>query len=480
MKQSSKHGSDAAGDGDSDTGHDEADDDVPSLKRSRSAVAVNPEEVSSDEDDIPVRSSALKRRQVFRRPSSPVQVNSDSDEEEVEEEDDSDVPRSARRRGTRLSKQPRPSLRELWEEADLAEDLEFLESSPPPAPHSRGARSSQATPKKSKKLSALEELRRRRQRQIEPSANLPVPLVDEDEDEGLEEEEDAEIVDYNGEDDVDEEDFIVEDDPDDPLGAPEMPLQFTRMGTAKAKDLFQHAVAWMVHKKLNARFRMDDEIYQLTFRKLSDEVKGLAGSKFMSSIWRPDFTRALRSRPGIIMENVGIEAMAHCEACNRKSHPATWTVRFEGKPYDPETLDELYLKDSSSSSEDDEEGSNEQRKMKARGPDYDAQGNELPPERKLFYVGVHCKANATTAHTLTHWKIHLYEWVVDYLAQKGHLAAEKIVDRDSWSDRKKEKFANRVAKGMVDDGEVKRLYRDFHHNVDDARDAKQQYGRWGH
>ena len=57
-----------------------------------------------------------------------------------------------------------------------------------------------------------------------------------------------------------------------------MPIVFTRYGSMKAKELFQFAVDWMVQKKVNRGFNMHDQIYDLTFRKLDDEVRGLANS----------------------------------------------------------------------------------------------------------------------------------------------------------------------------------------------------------
>lgn len=451
------------------------DSDLPPLISKDDATK---EDDSSDGDDTPIPPSTSKRRRLAPARSSRPRVLSDSEEDEVNEESegeaDSNHSQGVEKRDMETAEQ---SKRRRQEEEDLAEDLEFLESSPPPrASHGRGARSSQPTPKKSKKLSALEELRRRRMGNAGPSSSLPLDEEEEVDGSSAEDEEAVEIGDEYG-DNLEDDDFVVEDDPDDPIGAPDIPLEFTRIGTAKAKDLFRYAVAWMVQKKLNPRFNMDEEIYRLAFRKLSDQVKGLAGSKFTSSVWNADFTRALHARPGIVEDHVGTEAFEHCQACNRKTHPATWTIRFEGKPYDPNTLDELYMQESTSSSDDSDDDESDEEDNTTRGPDRDFDGNELVPESRLFYVGVHCKANATTAHTLTHWKMHLYEWVVDHLAQLGHLDPPEIVRRDRWSDRKKEKFANRVAKAMVAEGEVKRLYRDFQHNVSEARNAKVCHNR---
>ena len=98
-------------------------------------------------------------------------------------------------------------------------------------------------------------------------------------------------------DDEDGEDFIVEDEEDTALGVPEMPLEFSNLSRMKGRHLFKYVVEWMVQKKLNPAFAMDDDIYDLAFKKLDDEVRGLAGSKFTSSAWTRDFTIALQGRP---------------------------------------------------------------------------------------------------------------------------------------------------------------------------------------
>jgi hypothetical protein len=83
-----------------------------------------------------------------------------------------------------------------------------------------------------------------------------------------------------------------------------------------------------------------------------------------------------------------------------------------------------------------------------------------------------CMANAQTAHTLQHWKYDLYEWVVSHLRNTDELSSKKIVERDSWSTKKRRKYANDVTDTMVDNGTVKKLYQEFRGQIDAARDAK--------
>lgn len=158
---------------------------------------------------------------------------------------------------------------------------------------------------------------------------------------------------------TDDEDFI--DDEDDTLGVPDealaqIPLEFTMASRKPLKAHFKDAIECLVHRKINPAFEKDNEVYVTAWRRLSDEVTGLANSKFVSSVWRPDFYKALRARPYITQQELGTGALAtqfeNCQACGRSGHPATWSISFQGKPYDSKTLDEV----ESDSEDEDESG----------------------------------------------------------------------------------------------------------------------------
>lgn len=80
--------------------------------------------------------------------------------------------------------------------------------------------------------------------------------------------------------------------------------------------------------------------------------------------------------------------------------------------------------------------------------------------------------NAETAHSLLHWRISLNFYVLDWLRNNGHLRAEKIVERESWNTKKREKYSNSVVDGMEASGEMRNLYREFKENLEAARSAK--------
>ncbi|KAF2104005.1 hypothetical protein NA57DRAFT_50857 [Rhizodiscina lignyota] len=402
---------------------------------------------------------------------------------ESEDESEEDIPSPSKRR--RLSQHKTPDQRKSrQEEEDLAEDLEFLGGSggkPKPTPSRL-----RSTPKHDPRKAALEEFKRRRagveaesSSALQPTQRKRRALYDTESEEDpdgqdVQEAEDGSEVDEveDGADeadaghmfreDDDDEGFVVEDE-DEPIGVPTdlaLPLQFSHLSRAKGKDLFKYAIEWMVQKKINPAFAITDEVYDLAFRKLNDEAKGLAGSKFVSAAWKLEFTRSLNSRPEIVIHHTGADGINHCEACGRRGHPATYEITFHGNPYNRETLEDVENEDDSDADDDEERET------------YDHIGNVIPPPSTVYHVGQFCMRNAQTGHTLHHWKFHLYEWVVKYLQGSGHLTPEKIVERDSWNTKKRRQYANGVTDEMEQIGEIKSLYQNFRSEIEVAREAR--------
>ena len=424
------------------------------------------------------------------------EAESEGDNED-DAEDDDDLPITPRKRRNHFeakSRTPHKSTRR--EREDLDEDLKFLQPSEDdePQPTSRIRKRKLPTPKQSARTRALEALKKRR-------AGKQIAISDDDEDEGnsglevnLGNEYDSENLqepaDYsveNGlpssnavamfEEDENDEGFIIEDE-EDPLGAPSsaLPIEFSGLQSRKPKELFKFAIEWMVQKKFNPAFQMNDDVYRLTFDKLNDEVKGLVGSKFVSAAWTPEFTRALQARPQIEDYEIGssMAGMLHnkCGACNRSGHPATWQVRFSGTPYYEETLEDVEQEDDEDEDNDDNDGSDDEEEYGTTKADHDSKGRPIPSSKKTFEVGKFCMRNARIGHALAHWRYHLNEWVIDYLRAEGYLTPEKIVERDSWNVRKRRDFANSVVDDMEEKGEIKRLQRDYRTEIDSAREAK--------
>jgi hypothetical protein len=471
-----------------------------SKKRGRKKSTVQPEESDPDdeEDVVPVQKTKSWRN---RRPVSPRSLES---QPSLRAEDDDDDPISVRRNGGEESdgpltprvrrhlKRPRQmSQREREEEDDLAEDLEFLE------PESDGGLktpTSRQSVKKNARQVALERLRMRRSGvgdNVEISDHTDI-----DNNENASDEELDDLLGYedHAEDDYDvqivssrqvfqptqdDNDFVVDEDEDETLGVPGgIPLAFTRFASEKPKNLFKYALEWFVQKKINPAFGMNDEIYELTFKKLDDEIRGLAGSKFTSSAWTPDFTVALQSRPEIVVDNASDNSALRdrCDACNRSGHPATFRIQFLNKPYDKETLEPISERDDDDDDDDDDDSESQSEGQSTRHrqrADYDSKGRIVPPESTEFFVGKFCTANAETAHALSHWKYHLNEWVITWLTSRGYCSATALLERDKMSAKKRRKRANKIVDRMVEEGVLKILWREFRNTADTARNSKQ-------
>ncbi|KAI7471815.1 hypothetical protein KC351_g11958 [Hortaea werneckii] len=438
-------------------------------------VVDRPSENESDEESGNQPSSGRKRRRQPRQERQESEAESEDEQQPVT---------------------PRKRLLSRQEQADLDEDLDFLGPSSDQEALNRTPQTTQAK-QKAARLSALEQLKRKRTKQPElvpldeedeeeESAEEPLGYPDDGEDDGSSEVEEIghrlpTSTSAMFQADEDDENFVEEgEEGDDPTAIPEgMPIEFTPYARKKAKDLFKFAVEWMVQKKLNPAFDMQNEIYDLTFRKLDDEVKGLAGSKFTSSAWTPNFTMAVRSRPEIAFEEyeesegaAGWRNDGKCDACNRGGHPATWQVQFQGKPYHPATLEDVsprHDSDDEDSGSDDAASSNDADSDDGDQPGYDHTGRQIPPANTIYYVGKFCMANARTAHTLNHWRWHLYQWAVMWLTKTGYMTDEKVVKRDGWSSTKRRKYANKVVDRMEADGVVGDLWKEFRRNLDEAR-----------
>jgi hypothetical protein len=168
------------------------------------------------------------------------------------------------------------------------------------------------------------------------------------------------------------------------------------------------------------------------------------------------------ARPLIEVTAVPIRDDSYCDACNRSNHPASFDIKLYGKAYSRETLEPLSDDDSDSQQFQD-------------GREWDNNSDIFSDEETRFLLGRHCKAKATLAHTLTHWRFHLNEWVIGYLEYRGILTDSKIIERSRWRQKRQEKYADEIVGMMIENGEVAKLWRDFRLNLKQAREMKEIY-----
>lgn len=191
------------------------------------------------------------------------------------------------------------------------------------------------------------------------------------------------------------EDFVVDDDIDADIGAPDelnnLPLAFTHASRRPLKEHFQDAVEWMVHNKLNPAFERENQAYQIAFKRLDDQSKGLVGSTYISSAWTPAFVRALKARPIYIerkldpLEGMYLQGELKCEPCNRRNHIPTFGIQFQGRCYNQESLEEVDQESSEEDASDDDIGSNESDSEKGS---VDINGYKIVSQEKEWLSGV--------------------------------------------------------------------------------------------
>ncbi|OOG00934.1 hypothetical protein ASPCADRAFT_202777 [Aspergillus carbonarius ITEM 5010] len=435
----------------------------------------------SDVDEVVPMSRRKLRRGMA--PKAAVVVDGDGSEEEPV----LSSPIKRRRLNVSSDVPQTPRRKVGQDELDIEEDLEALQDSVVKDTRTRGRFANSA---RAQRQQHLEALRRRRAGKTESDTDkfggdseAAGSSENEGEDEGEAEsdqenisrpirfrdrQEDSDVESaIASNDDLDryEDDFVLEDD-DDTLGAPtgleDIPIEFSRHAYKQLKDYFQDAVEWMVHNQLNPAFPRSDPVYEVAFSKLEDEVKGRTGSQLVSSVWNTNFRRALLARPQIEITTFPTIENHPCDACNRSGHPASFDIKLYGRAYSLETLEPL---------SDDDENSDEERDEDHDDQERDRDGHVLPDENTRFFLGRHCKNKATLAHTLTHWRFHLNEWVTGYLEHQGHLSDAAVLRRNNWSQKRQIKKAVRIFESMIEDGEVKKLWRDFHINLRTARET---------
>jgi hypothetical protein len=292
---------------------DEDDDDkplvTPTPRRKRRMIADE-----SDEDGEPLISSPVKRRRLVRRneDSSPTKQAKDD-----ENDDEEPAPSSVRSRRTgRKPLTQKERARELLRRKRAGEVINEEEE-----PSSSGEEEpAKAMYDTDSDHLALNEFEDDEEGVVGPAENGKKAQK---KSKGKQ----KTVVNSDGESES-MDDFVVEDD-DDLLGAPEdmdMPLEFTAHSHKPLKEHFRDAIEWLVQFKINPGFaEKTHALYRMAWKKLDDEVRALATSKFASAAWKKDFYMALRARPyftNVELPKGDLLEARSCGACGRSGHPA--------------------------------------------------------------------------------------------------------------------------------------------------------------
>ncbi|KAK4241918.1 hypothetical protein C8A03DRAFT_11864 [Achaetomium macrosporum] len=411
----------------------------------------------SDDDDQPLVSSPIKRRRLVRRDATPglAEKDANADDEDVDE-DGEPVPSSMRRRRT--------GRKQLTDKQKARERL-------------RRMRAGEVINEEEESSSSGEEPKKA----LYDSDSDHLALTEfEDDEEGVPE---VKIADRKGKkrakdkktkpkatyDDADSDEsmdeFIV-DDSDVPLGIPDdldIPLHLTHHSHKRLSEHFRDVIEWLVQFKINPGFSdKGHALYWMAWKKLDDEVCGLAQSKFISSSWKKDFYMALRARPYFTSEVLlQADVAQNCEACGRGGHPSTRIITLGGMPYfkNSARLDRLLEPIETSSTSDSD----------SESEDVDEDGMRIPNQTKQWRVGMVCASNAEMGHKLLHWKHDLLEWVDARLHEEGYMAASKLAERERMTPKKKHRLVDKILVDWGNKGTIKALYQDFKGMAEEAR-----------
>lgn len=293
--------------GKEDKDEDEDDEDVKPRRLGRGRLMSSSAATSSPAESVPARTNKRrvkkpmtekeKARELLRRKRAGEPIDDLLNNEEEDEESEVELPK----KGYYDTDSDNPALSEFEDEETDEEEVVVKDEK------------KKKDKKKSKKKDKKKDKKRR---EISPDSE---DTEDDDERNGNA---------GGSYEDEEMQDFIAADDSDAPIGAPDevgIPIEFTRHAHKPLKEHFRDVVEWLVHYKVHPNFReKKEELYRLGWRKLDDEVRGLAQSKFASSAWKTDFYMALRARPYYTSGETHEQSLfaSNCAACGRSGHPA--------------------------------------------------------------------------------------------------------------------------------------------------------------
>lgn len=132
-------------------------------------------------------------------------------------------------------------------------------------------------------------------------------------------------------------DFIVEDDG---MAMPQLPTEFSMESHQDLSHQFKKIFQFFVHiavqspqdrRSFMAKQLRDEEYFSVPLQVLRRKILGLRDSLVASSVWRPDFKKALEKFPNL--DIVPLEfSVPYCDACHLGRRTSTLLGRLSGNP----------------------------------------------------------------------------------------------------------------------------------------------------
>ncbi|GLB34929.1 putative protein with domain of unknown function (DUF4211) [Lyophyllum shimeji] len=311
-------------------------------------------------------------------------------------EDESDDTQQPRRR--KLKKKRPVALTSSSDDEDLAEEVD--------KEHIIASRFRQRD-KKTAFQKNLEKLKRRKQKQ--PSVSPSEEESGEDEDgsenqdtpfKGAKPSSDFDSLFDEDSDTGHSSDFIVEDDN---TAVAELPPEFS-MDTYQDLDYqFKRVFQFFVHiavrpAKERHHFMKDllrkEQYFSGPLQNARRKLSGLRDSLVASSVWRPEFKKALETYPNFELIPLDF-AVPNCDACHLGGRLSTLTGRLSGLPYDRWGFE---IKE-------------KKRSLSPDSSDTETTCSEDDPAVVEFQLGRFCAKRTRVYHEFTHWEYALFKCI---------------------------------------------------------------------
>lgn len=420
------------------------------------------EPTSEDEDGVSTNHPQRVNGRSPRRISTPLKTTARGSTkiQDSENEVDSDDNPGIMPRGIDMCKADEEEGEEEKEADELNSDYELALKTPIVKSKTRYAGSSKKQTPFQRRLEILKAKREGKaiseSRQSSVSNNSFLDGEDSDGDE------DEDEVDKSQNLNSDLEGFIVDDNPEDLLGAPDnvaMPLEFTAAAHQSVSTNFRVFCTWLIHYiLLPDLFPPSDEVVQNALRRLDTATSGFGDSVLASGAWKPEYIRALKSRPNLKIKSC--LGSNHCDACNRSDRLTKHRVRLYGRLYDKHTLEDL--------------PSDKEENEVIEDP-----GGNITAKDEHFMLGSMCYYRTRSAHALFHWKKELRNWLIKQLIRKGYSDQDgnlEIDGVDDMDDEEKREWAISISNGMG--SIIDALYHDYKETTGGIRDGMGA-GKWG-
>jgi hypothetical protein len=211
-------------------------------------------------------------------------------------------------------------------------------------------------------------------------------------------------------------DFIVEDNGNVPQS---LPAQFSMQSHQDLSHQFKTVFQFFLHIAVRApaerhefmiKQMRDEEYFSIPLRIIRRKLMGLRDSMVASSVWRPEFKKALEKYPRFELIELDY-VVPGCDACHLGGRKSKLIGRLSGYPYDAlgfETTDQGLGSDEESNS-----------------------------TKREFNLGRFCAKRTRVYHQLTHWEYRLFKCIQDEVDDLHAAKQSKGFIRVAYAGRKR-------------------------------------------